>query len=671
MTRVRPLGQVYMTIEEPKARNRRKRPAAPNTPDPVEIAMAIAASGHTPAAAAIAVLHANAALMNDQAGLTREQIGLSRKQLVLAGNEIFRNRIKAIRDIAIAAVVIGLLVAAGTVVWSGSRSTGLVIQPFSVPPELAERGLTGEVVAIQMLDRLAALNMESSATLRAADTFANDWSEGIDIDIPQTGVSIDEFDRWLREKLGSQTRLSGEVVRSTDGQLTVTVRTAGEPSSSLTGPEADLDGLLARSAERIYALTQPYRYAVGLRAKGRDDQATAVYAELARTGPAAERAWGEVGLASGLAQTSERASLEASRRAAALDPANALTFANWGMSARRLGRTEEALVAQVSAVRGFRGSNGSIRADARATYRSRVSGILALMEGDLALADQTFHSISSQDDVGASTPTPYFHAEALVRLHRPGDASALISRTANNNALSVLNVVERNSIARAEVLMLADLERGEPVSVLARRRAVLALVGDWPAAREHDRYRLQPLEAEALARLGRGAEAEGLAAALPVDCEPCLRAKGRVAALRGDDREADRWFAEAVQQSPSTPFSRSAWGQARLARGDAAGAIRLFRQAHERSPRWADPLKFWGDSLLAQGDERRAIQKYRAAAERAPRWGSLHFAWGRALEAQRRRDQARRKYAEAADMDLSAADRAEVVRRLAAVSRGS
>ena len=45
---------------------------------------------------------------------------------------------------------------------------------------------------------------------------------------------------------------------------------------------------------------------------------------------------------------------------------------------------------------------------------------------------------------------------------------------------------------------------------------------------------------------------------------------------------------------------------------------------------------------------------------------AFHLAWGWALEAQGRRDQARDKYAAAARMDLSAADRAEVVRRLGA-----
>ena len=74
---------------------------------------------------------------------------------------------------------------------------------------------------------------------------------------------------------------------------------------------------------------------------------------------------------------------------------------------------------------------------------------------------------------------------------------------------------------------------------------------------------------------------------------------------------------------------------------------------------------------MAQGDERGAIHKYRGAADRAPQWGALHLAWGRALEAHGKRDDARDKYTEAARIDLSATDRAELVRRLATVSRGS
>ncbi|MFN5614382.1 MAG: hypothetical protein ACK45V_01615 [Brevundimonas sp.] len=175
-----------------------------------------------------------------------------------------------------------------------------------------------------------------------------------------------------------------------------------------------------------------------------------------------------------------------------------------------------------------------------------------------------------------------------------------------------------------------------------------------------------PRLAYARARTGDLAGAQALIEATPLDCYLCVRERARIAELAGDRAAADRWSAEARRQGPSLPFAFAERGQMLMARGDPAGAIDFYEQAVERGPRWADPQKYWGDALMAQGDEAGAIRKYRAAAERAPRWGALHLAWGRALEARGRIGPAREKYAEAARLDLSAADRAEVVRRLGA-----
>jgi len=51
------------------------------------------------------------------------------------------------------AVIVGILSA----LWSAAHDSGLVIEAFSVPSDLAARGLTGQVVASQMLDKLAAM----------------------------------------------------------------------------------------------------------------------------------------------------------------------------------------------------------------------------------------------------------------------------------------------------------------------------------------------------------------------------------------------------------------------------------------------------------------------------------------------------------------------------------
>ena len=247
-----------MIMDQPKARRGPLRPASPITPDPVEIAMEIAASGKTPADAALAVLHANAALMHDQAGLTR-------KQLVLASNEIFRNRIRAIRDIALAFMVVALIVAAVAVVWRASQDRSLVIQALKAPPDLVGRGLTGEVLASKLLDRLAEIDANADS-LRAPETFRNDWGDDVQIDIPQTGVSIGELDRYLRQWLGERTSIGGEVVRNADGTLSLTVRAGSRGAATQTGSEAELEVLLQQAAEAVFLKTQPFRYSKYLEA---------------------------------------------------------------------------------------------------------------------------------------------------------------------------------------------------------------------------------------------------------------------------------------------------------------------------------------------------------------------------------------------------------------------
>jgi tetratricopeptide (TPR) repeat protein len=263
---------------------------------------------------------------------------------------------------------------------------------------------------------------------------------------------------------------------------------------------------------------------------------------------------------------------------------------------------------------------------------------------------------------------------ALIALHQP---SALASLIADDD----LRAMGRPGPGGAGFSL--QTSAGLANTRLGLRAAAAEALDQWPQAlaaletweaevaptlsprnRPNAQTLFRPRLAYARARTGDLAGAQTLIAATPLDCYLCVRERARIAELAGDRAAADRWSAEARRQGPSLPFAFAERGQMLIARGDPAGAIAFYEQAVERGPRWADPQKYWGDALMARGDEAGAIRKYRAAADRAPRWGALHLAWGRALEAQGKRDQAREKYTEAARMDLSAADRAEVVRRL-------
>ena len=241
------------------------------------------------------------ALLRRQSLLIDEQIGLAR-------NERFRNRIRSIRDIALAAVVIALIVAAGTVVWSASRTTGLVIQPFSVPPELVEDGLDGRAAAALFQDELVRLEAATNASGPTA-SFRNDWSGAITVEVEAGGLSLTDAYTALTRWLGKETFISGGLSRTTDG-LELVVRSSDGSAVSVQGPADQPEALMRQAAERVYERTQPYRYSTYLSQQGQAlpdgpeqqalyDRRTAILAELLDSPSPNDRVWALNGLASG------------------------------------------------------------------------------------------------------------------------------------------------------------------------------------------------------------------------------------------------------------------------------------------------------------------------------------------------------------------------------------
>ncbi|WP_298126125.1 tetratricopeptide repeat protein [Brevundimonas sp.] len=637
------------------------REPAPTTPDPVEIAMEMAVSGTSPGAAALEVLQTNAALM-------REQIGLAR-------NERFRNRIRAIRDIALAAVVVALLVLGGTAVWSASRTTGLVIQPFSVPPELVENGLDGRAVAALFLDELVRLEAATESA-RPPASFRNDWSEAITVEVEAGGLSLTDAYTSLTRWLGKETYVSGGLRQTTAG-LELVVRSSDGTAVTVQGPADQPEALMRQAAERVYEQTQPYRYAIYV-SSGADAQSVgpeqqallvrsrAILTRLLDSPSPTERVWAYNGL-SRQRDTSLQESIPVLLAALEIDPEHPNILVNLTDDSRNLGHDEASLGYAQRLVASLRNPRNRIKVaeDRQQRYPLISAARVAELQGDRLQALELYTRLLNIDLPGASNFGPA-RVGVLIALHQPSAIQSLI-----------------------EADELRARGRPDPANPRLGLRALAAAdLDQWPEAlafleaAEADRpptlylrqsetisTSISPRLAYARARTGDLAGARALIAATPLDCYLCVRERARIAELAGDRAAADRWSAEARRQGPSLPFAFAERGQMLMARGDPAGAIRFFEEAIERGPRWADPQKFWGDALMAQGDEAGAIRKYRAAAERAPQWGALHLAWGRALWAQGRRDQARERWRAAAGMDLSAADRAEVARRLGSRTR--
>ena len=113
-------------------------------------------------------------------------------------------------EFALAGIALAIVIGLGVAVWSAAHDNSLVIDAFSVPPDLAARGLTGHAIAAQVQDQLTGMQ-KLTGSARPANSYANNWGGDIKVQIPDTGVSIGEFYRMLVLWFGDQTHVTGEV----------------------------------------------------------------------------------------------------------------------------------------------------------------------------------------------------------------------------------------------------------------------------------------------------------------------------------------------------------------------------------------------------------------------------------------------------------------------------
>ena len=561
----------------------------------------------------------------------------------------------------VATLIIGLAAATGLglLVWDAAHSKGLIIEPFSVPPDLAARGLTGEVVAGQMLDRLIVMQ-DATVSGRSAQSYANNWGDNLKVEIPETGVSIGELQTFLKNWLGHDTHISGQVWRTQSG-IAVTARTGGEAGATFTGAESDLPALIQQAAEHVYGVTQPYRYAnyIVYRGSGAPDaaqraQAEAIYRKLVEGPSSRERAWAWNGLGSLVSGSDIYKAIFYYRKSTLAEPDFTMGYFALGFLEPQVGRYEIGLSDARTAQRLLdRNTVSEINPVQLPLRRLRNSGVLARLTGDYSQALASFRA-------GADTPINFVN-------------------------------LGRGQYVEGAVLSLADLHDGGGLRVYMRDQGISPTVTvsvvdaitnfvaaydgeDWPAVLrletsmpQNGRRRMrrgftmvQPIIAVAHARLGDMKGAEALIKPCPADSDDCLMARGQIAELQGQHARADWWFDRAEKQQPSIPFADTAWGQTLLKRGASDKAIEKFQRANRLGPKFADALEGWGEALMAKNQSHLALEKFAEANKYAPNWGRLHLKWGEALVYARKRDDARAQFARAAALDLNASEKSEL-----------
>ena len=567
----------------------------------------------------------------------------------------FQIAVQAVMGMVAFAAVIVLSIT----VWQAIDDHGLVIEGFSVPPDLAQRGLTGQVVATKLLDKVTAMQLATDSA-RSPATYSNDWGEDIKVEIPETGVSIDELKRYLHETLGHATHISGEVVH-TDTGLEVSARTGPDPGGTFDGPNTDLDKLLQQAAEVVYKKTQPYRYGFYLYRQGRAAEADAVFHELELTGSPRDSEWAHLGSANVLLLTGDINGRQQSLRAlAARHPKFVMGMMNFATVEDQFGHAGVALDAYRAIAKLVHGGkNPDVTKRAAGVMEKMALAAAAEHVGDFQEAARLQDEIINMPEYNGSVGTAEFNKESDLALAHDVSGAARVLNSLTRPADATIRdglvfSVNQSSHAMSEAVAGEDWG-GAAFNGAQAINGMMALGPQYAmtAARV-----VAPQVAYAKARAGDAFGAAMTISQVPADCYLCLRMRGGVADAAGDLKGAEHWYAEAIRQAPAMPFAYADWGKMLLNRHDADGAIAKLSEAHRLGPHFADPLESWGEALMRKNDYAGAIDKFKEANQYAPRWGRLHMAWGRALAKSGKTQEGKAEYAKAANLDMSTEDRA-------------
>ncbi len=531
----------------------------------------------------------------------------------------------------IALLVLGVLAAAARMTVEAMSDHSLVVENFTVPSDFAARGVTSQALAEDLSSRIAAIRATANRiSLTYSNDVRSDQADVLKVQIPETGISLDQLERFLHRWLGHQTVVNAELREEPGGPTSIVLHVAGADPIVVSGAGTNLDGLMQAAAEQAFAIFDPPNDVIYLSSTGYPAEAYDAALRYVQSASAAASRPDRANAYTLVAHTDpdSRRALSRARVAIAIDPGLMVDWIEAARASSDLGHDEAVLDFRRKCLETKRrdqlpsqqGAYTSLIASARIAIDQALGNFAALQSDGRA----NYRRLSQQ-------PATAYAASAEIAAHLHEEAAALQDLT----------------LARA-----AEPAGGEPpsVAVLQARWYVSTATGDWAQALDAAKAlvageeaqksaapnpefaarpelvletQYQPLLAYAEAMTGDTTSATALIAQTPTDCYLCVRTRAKVAAVAGDAATADRWFAEAIRQAPDLPMAYYEWGQALAARGDLAGAARELALAHQRGPHFADALKAWGDVLVKQGQRRAALAKYDQALKYAPQWAAL------------------------------------------------
>jgi tetratricopeptide (TPR) repeat protein len=520
-------------------------------------------------------------------------------------------------QIGVALVILVICAGIAVMLHDAFTSHSVVIDSFDAPAALAPRGVTGTVLASDVLNELIRLQSttRSQALNNEKRSLANDWSNDVKVDVPETGVSLGEISRLLKARFGHDLHIGGSLVETASGRLALTVGGDHLLPRTFTGGAGDLDTLTVDAAQYVYAQFEPTLWARYLVDTNRCPEAIAFIKSVYSGIYDQRRAsllndWGNCSrpdhTGNDHSPAARRQALELYQEALKIDPDFVFAYVNEESLLHRSGDDEGAWRI---------GKAASTRMGQRADLvTDQLTGdfrpVLDYLTADAA-------ATGGMGSFGSESTVPRI-AGLEVSLHDPVAAEL----TLQTLPISVGDPVEdlRAQLARAET----NEALGNASQAAAEAEAALSLIRAQPwiadAAMDPDACEI----AAVTAATGHSDTADAtLSLPFAAHHPDCVRFRGDILDRRGDWAGAQQAYAAAVSLAPDLPAGYYSWGVALTRRGNLAGALAKLQTANQRGPHWADPLKAWGDVLARQGQLKQALAKYDEALKYAPSWAAL------------------------------------------------
>jgi tetratricopeptide (TPR) repeat protein len=514
--------------------------------------------------------------------------------------------------ITLVATVIGIGIA--IMIRDAVHSRSVVIDPFEIAPNIAPQVPSGKIVAAGLLDVLTRIQ-EANRSSAEHRSLSNAWTNDIAIEVPETGISIGQFERILKTRFGHDQHIEGDLVQTEKGGLAVTVRGSGILPKTFTDEGRNLDKLLTQAGEYAYGQSQPGLWATYLTSNDRDDEAIRFAQTAYTTVNPSERpyllnAWGNSLLNKG-GEEAMREALTLYREAVRLKPDYWVGYSNIAFTLGALGDEEGTVRMGEQMKKGAGGRPGRASEFMYAIYDQAVWDLPAARAG--SITDMESHggigTLSGDiENLGV--------AQYEVQLHDV-EAATLRLKTALVDEKNVPDVaqaaIDRALLAEEVGNLQAAAKEWDTFAVAYANPAITT------ANPQYICYAALTYETT-----GQSAKADAaLTAVGKLTFVDCYRFRGDLLDLRGDWKGAQAWYAKAVKLGLSIPSGYYSWGVALAKHGDLNGAAAKFKDANQKGPHWADPLKMWGDVLVLQGKTSEALAKYDEALKYAPNWKQL------------------------------------------------